>query len=379
MIVRQRGTVEQQLEYDADDHLVRIADPPGTTGTLWDFDAAGRRVRREDRTASVTTAEHRYLVAPTLEESLDSPHAVTTGGGAAEVGYVFAGEHPLLRYDESTNQAVYYLQDSMDSTIGLVDGSGAGTTIHYDGFGNETRISGLLAGNPSQAHGDYRFQGMWRDAGTALYYVRARFYEPESGRFGSRDSNRVSRLEAQDSAPYALAGERPTVFRDPSGSVAMSQLVAGQAAQYALATLAIGSAGFGFARGLRAAHAVDLAAVGEDRSLAFSQCIEDQTASPAVAGASVAVAAPSVPFPKALAVAVGLLERAPVFAGGTSSTNLASVLLASRIARTSLSIGAINGLRGASRFASAIATPLLIGEGFYDVGVIGGCASVFLR
>ena len=118
VVHRTRGAIEQQLDYDVDDHLVRVADPAGTHEVLWDFDAAGRRVRREDRTAGITTGVGRFEIAPTLDESLESPHAVTDDAGNAQTGYVFAGEHPLFRYDATSGEVVYYLQDSMGPSSG---------------------------------------------------------------------------------------------------------------------------------------------------------------------------------------------------------------------------------------------------------------------
>lgn len=237
VVHRTRGAVEQQLDYDVDDHLVRVADPAGTHEVVWDFDAAGRRVRREDRTAGVTTGVSRFEIAPTLDESLESPHAVTTDAGVAETGYVFAGEHPLFRYDASTGEVVYYLQDSMGSVVGLVDGTGvSASTITYDGFGNELGVTGALAGLPGDAQGDFRFQGMWRDAGTGMYYVRARMYETLAARFLSRDAH-PARL-----APFSYGAfdDNPNFSSDATGQFSLSELVETQIVQRIVVGMAVG-------------------------------------------------------------------------------------------------------------------------------------------
>jgi RHS repeat-associated protein len=143
---------------------------------------------------------------------------VTTDAGVAETGYVFAGEHPLFRYDQVTGQRIYYLQDAMGSTIGLANGTAAATsTIRYDAFGNESSAVGGLTALPPTAAGDFRFQGMWLDSGTGLYYARARIYESVTGRFHTRDPVAIQIARPETLSGYAFVGASPTYYRDPSG------------------------------------------------------------------------------------------------------------------------------------------------------------------
>jgi RHS repeat-associated protein len=154
---------------------------------------------------------------------LDSAHMVTTDAGAPELAYVFApipggAEHPLFRYDPTTGESVYYLQDSMGSVIGLVDQTTTQTaTFEYDGFGGERSATGALASLPVASRGDYRFHGMWLDSGVGLYYVRARVYDAEVGRFLSNDpaEGRRAQPESFEGSRFALGS--PTVVQDPTG------------------------------------------------------------------------------------------------------------------------------------------------------------------
>ena len=184
----------------------------------------------EDRSAGATTQAHRFVVGPTHASSLESAHLVTTNTGAEELGYVFAPipggeEHPLFRYDPVTSEVVYYLQDAMGSVIGLADQTATNTsTLQYDGFGNERASTGVLAAPPVASRGDYRFHGMWRDASTDLYYVRARTYDARTGRFLSRDP-----VEGQRARPETFEGSRflqgnPYVMRDPAGPMTLQEL-----------------------------------------------------------------------------------------------------------------------------------------------------------
>jgi RHS repeat-associated protein len=158
-------------------------------------------------------------------ESLESPHAATDDTGAERIGYVFAGEHPLLRYDTATNEPTYYLEDGVGTVIGLVGDDAATETsaIHYDGFGNELSTTGALATLPTASNGDFRFQGMWLDGGTGLYYVRARVYDQEAGRFLSRDPIDRGRRDPSAYAPFGFGANAPTRFRDPSGLTTLGE------------------------------------------------------------------------------------------------------------------------------------------------------------
>jgi len=241
-----RGGHDQHLAYDADDHITSIVD--GAAETRWQFDAEGRRTRREDLSGGVTDSAHRYVQGPTTDASLDSAHMVTSDAGAEELGYVFApipggAEHPLFRYDPATGEAVYYLQDSMGSVIGLVDHTATQTaTFEYDGFGGERSATGTLASLPVASRGDYRFHGMWLDSSVGLYYVRARVYDAEVGRFLSNDPAEGRRSTPESFELTRFAAGRPPTARDPAGRETLGGEMAGVAGTATGASLALESA-----------------------------------------------------------------------------------------------------------------------------------------
>ena len=72
-----------------------------------------------------------------------------------------------------------FVADHLGSTNGLTDGTGALTaSTSYDSFGNPT---GSL---PTR----YQFTGREYDADAGLQYSRARWYDPNLGRFISEDA-----------------------------------------------------------------------------------------------------------------------------------------------------------------------------------------------
>src|SRR5207248_6055587 len=74
-------------------------------------------------------------------------------------------------------------------------------------------VADSLVGNP------YRFQGRWRDSaeGSPLVYFRARYYNPDTGRFTSRDPIGVWGDPGQIGNGYGAFNNSPVNFVDPSG------------------------------------------------------------------------------------------------------------------------------------------------------------------
>ena len=99
----------------------------------------------------------------------------------------------------------YFLSDHLGSTNGLTDSTGALTSqTAYDSFGNQT---GTIATR-------YGFTGRERDDATGLMYYRARFYDPNLGRFISEDPIGFA---GGDLNLYGYVSNSPGSFTDPSG------------------------------------------------------------------------------------------------------------------------------------------------------------------
>jgi RHS repeat-associated protein len=59
-------------------------------------------------------------------------------------------------------------------------------------------------------------EGAMRDGESNLYYMRARFYDADSGRFISRDPSNQS-VSPLETNPYSFARANPMMFNDPTG------------------------------------------------------------------------------------------------------------------------------------------------------------------
>ena len=99
----------------------------------------------------------------------------------------------------------FYEADGLGSVTSLTSTAGAlAQTYTFDSFGKQTASSGSLT-NP------FQYTGREFDPETSLYYYRARYYDPSTGRFLSEDSG------DQSSNLYAYVENGPTNLVDPLG------------------------------------------------------------------------------------------------------------------------------------------------------------------
>lgn len=101
----------------------------------------------------------------------------------------------------------------MGSLTSLSNTSGAlASSYTYDSFGDLVAFSGSIVNT-------FRYTGREFDAETGLYYYRARYYDPTSGRFISED--RMGLKEGLDL--YAYVSNNPVTNADPSGRFKIDQ------------------------------------------------------------------------------------------------------------------------------------------------------------
>src|SRR5262249_16386030 len=97
------------------------------------------------------------------------------------------------------------------SVVQLANSAGSVTdTYLYDSFGNPL-LTGQTTVNPYRYVGQ---QGYQYDLDLVGYYLRARFYDPGTGRFLSRDP---AGFEGRDFNFYRYVLSNPSNFTDPPG------------------------------------------------------------------------------------------------------------------------------------------------------------------
>jgi RHS repeat-associated protein len=161
----------------------------------------------------------------------DGLRASKSGSAAASFAWDrSSGKLPLLLTDGSKNwiygpaglpveqidgagNISYLHQDQLGSTRLLTDGTGAvAGTYTYDAYGRTVSHTGTTA-TPLEYAGEYV------DLETGFVYLRARYYDPATGQFVTRDPAVASTRHA-----YAYAGDGPLNATDPTGLHSQSNL-----------------------------------------------------------------------------------------------------------------------------------------------------------
>jgi RHS repeat-associated protein len=145
---------------------------------LWD---QGHLLAELDGTATQRVGEYAYL------PGADQPLALITGA-------------------QSIAAIRYAVQDEVGNVVGLLNGVTIDQQVAYDDWGVPT-VTG-------SADNRLLFKGLlWESNYTGMYYMRARWYDPELGRFISEDPQGIS----EGTNYYAFAGGDPLNLSDPTG------------------------------------------------------------------------------------------------------------------------------------------------------------------
>src|SRR5262249_37938414 len=110
-----------------------------------------------------------------------------------------------------SGQPSFYVFDGHSGVRMLTDAAGAVTDRYtYDAYGVPLRSMGSTV-NP------YRYRGEQTDAGLGWQYLRARYYDPATGRFVSTDPSEGVLTEPESLHRYLYANASPVGHVDPSG------------------------------------------------------------------------------------------------------------------------------------------------------------------
>ena len=189
------GSNVTTYSWDSENRLTKIQTP--TQIVEFAYDPFGRRIQkkvgasvkkfvydREDIVAEydgANTLQATYIHGPNIDEPLQMKR-----GGAT----------------------YFYQRDGLGSIASLSNSAGNKVrTYRYDSFGKVIAETGTLE-NP------YIYTGRERDAETGLYYYRARYYDPQIGRFLSEDPIGFAGVDVN---LYRYVANNPINFIDPSG------------------------------------------------------------------------------------------------------------------------------------------------------------------
>jgi len=239
-------------EYDFENRLLKRTTASGDTIEIT-YDGDGNRVqKRVDGIPKWYLVDDHNLTgyAQVVEEL-----ATDLSGGLA-VNAVYTYGHDLIsqeRFDFVSNawKTHYYAYDGHGNVRFLTDSTGAITdTYDYDAFGlliNQqvyNPVSGFLEEvSPSNQHlttiNHYLYCGEQYDSDLGMYFLRARYMEPDRGRFWTMDTYEGRSHDPISLHKYLYANSDPVNYADPSGMFSLSEMMATVSNVGSLAKMAI--------------------------------------------------------------------------------------------------------------------------------------------
>lgn len=227
------SNVEQTVyTYDANGNQIKkVADGKTETNT---YDGLNQLIGFTDGT---TTASYAYNVdGLRYEKTVDGQRINHVWDGNKQIiadvidnqfyeaDCYIRGTNLVAKYNYKNgdkSEYTYYTQNAHGDVVNLTNADGEVTkTYKYDAFGVEKDIS-------DSDTNAFRYCGEYYDAESGTIYLRARYYDPEIGRFISRDSFAGKQGDPLSLNRYTYCHNNPIVYSDPSGHFILTALVVG--------------------------------------------------------------------------------------------------------------------------------------------------------
>lgn len=211
------------VTHDANGALASETGPGGTQTYTYGLDANLRTARLADgRTVGYNYDEAGNRTTRTINGTVDTswtwdtvgmPTRVEEKNGAGVLTHQWWGDPQTdlgTALADTAAAPVWLLGDHQGSITDLASATALTGSATLEAFGEVISSSGAYAGNP------LRFHGQYLDQLTSLYDMRARDYDPTSGRFTSPDPAPAA-MGTPFTQTYHYGYNRPTVLTDPTG------------------------------------------------------------------------------------------------------------------------------------------------------------------
>ncbi len=198
------GTKQANYTYDYENRVVSITQT-GLPNATYKYDYLGRRI---EKNIGGTITKYIY--------DGDNIIAEYNGSVTLVAKYVYGPSIDEPIRIEKGSTICYYHFDGLGSVTDLSNSSGAQIEHYYYLPFGKTKIynaSGVKLAD--SAYGNYyRFTARQWDPESSLYYYRARYYDPNLGRFLQADP---VGYDGGDLNLYGYSGNNPINYRDPTG------------------------------------------------------------------------------------------------------------------------------------------------------------------
>jgi RHS repeat-associated protein len=191
------NTIADTYGYNNWDELSQFA--TGGIAYQYQYDPEGLRAKKESTSGTV-----RY--------HLDNNGRVIAESDASDqiTAQNIWGHKALAR--KVNGAYYYYIYNGHGDVVQVLDVNGIVVNSYsYDEWGNITSKTETIE-NP------IRYAGEYYDEESGLYYLRARYYDPTTGRFISEDSNEGNVTNPLSLNLYTYCTNNPIIYVDPSGN-----------------------------------------------------------------------------------------------------------------------------------------------------------------
>ncbi|WP_243292303.1 DNRLRE domain-containing protein [Bacillus sp. FJAT-47783] len=192
----------QTFVYNEDNRLIEVKDAGGTTLASFTYDHDGNRT---SMTTSSGTINFHYDEGKVIYETDTSNNII------AEYTWDAEGNPVTMTKDGVT---YYYHLNGHGDVTALTDENGNTVAEYdYDAWGNIVSQTGTMASVNPYRYASYRY-----DEATGLYYLMARYYDADTGRFLTRDKFRGFEDDPKSLNQYAYGHGNPVRYVDPEGN-----------------------------------------------------------------------------------------------------------------------------------------------------------------
>lgn len=140
----------------------------------------------------------------------------TTDGAGSKTSQNIIGPQEnviaTIRYENTGQHAYFYNKDIRTSVTNVINESGSGVvSCQYDDYGTTTKYG------DEDFYNEVCYTSGVYDESTGLYYLNARYYNPDTASFIMQDSYRGEQSDYGTWNLYAYCGGNPVNYVDPSG------------------------------------------------------------------------------------------------------------------------------------------------------------------
>ncbi len=200
-----KNTVTTNFKYDVRDQLGEVLQGSSVLGR-YGYDYNSRRILKIGDDGRV---HYTYDQLSVVTEAND------TGQTVSKYDY---GLDQLVSLNNRVEGRSFFHLDALRSTVSLTDPTGtARQSILYDAWGNERGRIGTSANK-------FTFTGHEMDEETGLIYAKARFFDPDIGRFLTQDSFLGDVTNVPSLHRYYYANQNPLFYFDLDGHQSLTEI-----------------------------------------------------------------------------------------------------------------------------------------------------------